>query len=103
MDAVDNIVQHLGLSEEHKSDDVSAYRMRYWKFICSRAAEAECFQRRLFGLSEKYEEQVRQVRAGDGVVLYNFETDTAFLSLTADSDGGLRIDLEAWAGSSRLR
>ena len=62
--------------------------MRFWKFLCSSGTEAECFGRSLFGLSEKYKEQVLQVRRGDRLLLYNLDWDIAFLPFTAENDGG---------------
>ena len=72
--------------------------MRFWKFLCSSATEAECFGRSLFGLSEKYREQVLQVRRGDKLLLYNMDWDVAFLPFTAESDGGWMLEEDAWGG-----
>ena len=66
--------------------------------MCSSATESECFERGLFGLSEKYREQVLQVRRGDRLLLYNLDRDVAFLPFTAESDGGWMPEEDAWDG-----
>ena len=61
--------------------------MRFWKFICKSDTEAECFQRKLFGDTGKMEKEVREVKPGDILFLYNIETDTLFGPFKAESSG----------------
>jgi len=71
---------------------------RYWKFICTKDTEAECFQRSLFGDTKKWLETVEKVKKGDTLFLYNVETDVLFGPFKAESDGGTEIVSEAWGG-----
>ncbi len=70
----------------------------YWKFICKKETEAECFQRRLFGDTERMWESVKEVKKGDTLFLYNIETDVLFGPFTASCDGGYNVEPEAWGG-----
>jgi len=72
--------------------------MRFWKFLCSSETETECFEKCLFGLPETYREQVLQVKRGDKLILYNYEKDLVFLPFIAESDGGWKLEKDAWRG-----
>lgn len=72
--------------------------MRYWKFVCKRDTEAECFQRMLFGDTMDLWKEVKNVRRGDILFLYNLETDILYGPFVAKSDGGLNIEPDAWSG-----
>lgn len=72
--------------------------MRYWKFICKKDTEAECFQRMLFGDTSRLRDAVESVREGDICFLYNIETDTLFGPFNARSNGRMSIEPEAWGG-----
>ena len=72
--------------------------MRCWKFVCSKNTEAECFQRRLFGDTINYWDEIKNVRRGDALFLYNIETDVLFGPFRASSDGQLNIERSAWEG-----
>jgi len=72
--------------------------MNYWKFVCKNDTEAECFQRGLFGQVETYLDQVRRVRRGDMLILYNIESDILFAPFTAESDGARDLEPDAWGG-----
>jgi hypothetical protein len=72
--------------------------MRYWKFVCKKDTEAECFQRMLFGDVYKNWEKVEKVQEGDICFLYNLDTDTLFGPFEARSKGQLNIEPEAWGG-----
>ena len=70
--------------------------MRYWKFVCKKDTEAECFGRMLFGDTRSFWNEIRDVRRGDVLFLYNLETDVLFGPFIADSDGQLNIEPDAW-------
>jgi hypothetical protein len=70
----------------------------YWKFICTSETEAECFQKALFGDILKFWDEIKDVRKGDILFLYNVDTDVLFGPFTAESDGGLNIEQNAWGG-----
>jgi hypothetical protein len=72
--------------------------VKYWKFICKKDTEAECFQRKLLGDTEKWLETVKKVDEGDACFLYNIETDVLFGPFIAKSKGGFNIESEAWSG-----
>ena len=72
--------------------------MNYWKFVCKNDTEAECFQRGLFGQVESYLDQVRRIKKGDMLILYNIESDVLFAPFTAESDGGRNLESDAWGG-----
>jgi hypothetical protein len=70
----------------------------YWKFVCTVETEAECFKRALFGDTKKLWEEVKDVRKGDILFLYNIDTDVLFGPFIAESDGALNIEPDAWDG-----
>jgi len=72
--------------------------MNCWKFVCKNDTEAECFQRGLFGQVESYLDQVRRIKKGDMLILYNIESDVLFAPFTAESDGGRNLESDAWGG-----
>ena len=72
--------------------------MRYWKFVCTNETEAECFQRMLFGDTNRLRKVVERVREGDICFLYNLNTDTLFGPFEAISSGRMNIEPEAWGG-----
>jgi len=72
--------------------------LRYWKFVCSKETEAECFQRMLFGDTAKFRGVVERVKEGDICFLYNLDTDTLFGPFEAKSSGQMDIEPEAWGG-----
>jgi hypothetical protein len=77
--------------------------MKYWKFVCKNDTEAECFQRMLFGDSEKMRETVERVKEGDICFLYNLDTDVLFGPFKARDDGRMDIEREAWDGRFRAQ
>ena len=70
----------------------------YWKFVCSSETEAECFQGALFGDTMKFWDEVKEIKRGDALFLYNIDTDVLFGPFEAESDGGLNIEPDAWGG-----
>jgi hypothetical protein len=70
----------------------------YWKFICTNETEAECFQRALFGDTMKFWDEIKDVKKGDILFLYNVQTDVLFGPFTAESDGKRDIEPDAWGG-----
>ena len=70
----------------------------YWKFICTSATEAECFQRGLFGDTVKFLDEIRKIKRGDTLFLYNVNTDVLFGPFVAESNGGLNLEPDAWGG-----
>jgi hypothetical protein len=70
----------------------------YWKFVCTNETESECFQRALFGDTKKLWDEIKDVKRGDTLFLYNVDTDVLFGPFTAESDGKLDIEPDAWGG-----
>lgn len=70
----------------------------FWKFVCRSETESECFQRGLFGSIIKFWDDVKEIKKGDVLFLYNIDTDVLFGPFIAATDGGLDIDHEAWGG-----
>ena len=68
-------------------------------FICTNETEAECFERKLFGTSQKYAEPALKVRKGQRGFLLNIQSDVLFGSFTAASDCVRDIDTMAWRGA----
>lgn len=70
----------------------------YWKFICTSTTEAECFRRGLFGDTAKFWDEIKEIRRGDTLFLYNVDMDVLFGPFVAESDGGWRLEPDAWGG-----
>lgn len=70
----------------------------YWKFICTSNTEAECFQRGLFGASDKFWNEVKDIKKGDIIFLFNIETDVIFGPFVAADDGSRDLEKDAWSG-----
>jgi len=71
----------------------------FWKFICTKITEAECFQRRLFGDTRGFWNEVKKVKEGDTLFLYNLNTDVLFGPFIAETDAKQDIEPDAWSGN----
>jgi hypothetical protein len=70
----------------------------FWKFVCTKITEAECFQRRLLGDTKSFWAEVKKVKEGDILFLYNLDTDVLFGPFIAEGGGKLNIEPDAWGG-----
>ncbi|MEM9336419.1 MAG: hypothetical protein AAGA35_01015 [Patescibacteria group bacterium] len=70
-------------------------------FLCSRVTEQECLERELFGGMEGYEKKTGEVRAGDTLFLFNYQTKKIHGAFEAVSDGAMNIEPDAWETSGR--
>lgn len=66
--------------------------VRYWKFTCNRETEEECFQKKLVGAPARAWKEVKEVKEGDIIFLYNIDTDTLHGPFTAETEGTTNID-----------
>jgi len=69
-------------------------------FVCSNLTQKECFQRKLFGLSNKQLESVQKIKKGNTLFLYNINSKTLIGPFIAASDGGVNIETEAWINTN---
>jgi Development and cell death domain len=67
-------------------------------FRCTPATEKECFDKMLFGETEKYGSIIEMIKPGDALFLYNNTTQNLFGVFYADSPGARLIDATAWGG-----
>lgn len=67
-------------------------------FACTRKSEDECLQKMLFATNKIYEDKVLQVKKGDVLFLLNLDTDKLYGQFIAETDGGERIDQQAFNG-----
>lgn len=70
-------------------------------FQCSSTTEDECFERMLFGETERYQELVKLIEPGDVLFLYNVTTKRLLGEFKAVSAGKFEIEPEAWNSSHR--
>lgn len=67
-------------------------------FACKNKTETDCFNRSLFGAKSAYGPVVTRIRKGDLLFLNNLESDSLYGVFRAASDGGFKIDPDAWQG-----
>jgi len=67
-------------------------------FACTEETESECLSRLLFGTDRVYGPVVIRIRKGDLIFLNNVDTDTLYGVFKATSDGGFKIQPEAFGG-----
>ena len=72
--------------------------MRGFIFTCSNRTQNECFERKLFGMHDKYKYRVLQVRKGDLLFLLNTNRDELMGIYQASCDGRKDIEPDAWNG-----
>ena len=72
--------------------------IRGFIFACTDDTEEECFTRMLFGTDRVYGPVVIRVRRGDLLFLNNMDSDRIYGVFKAVSDGGFKIQPEAWGG-----
>jgi len=68
-------------------------------FLSSNLTQKECFQRKLFGFSERYIETVKKIKKGSYLFLYNINSKTLIGPFIAASDGAMNIVSEAWTNT----
>ncbi len=62
-----------------------------WVFLCNNKTQEDCFRRCIVGTSEKYQNRLVSLKAGDPVLLYNYESGLLVGHFTASS--GMKLDL----------
>jgi len=72
--------------------------IRGFIFACTDDTEEECLTRMLFGTDRVYGPVVIRVRRGDLLFLNNMDSDRIYGVFKAVSDGGFKIQPEAWGG-----
>jgi len=72
--------------------------LKAYLFICSYETINECFSRSLFGIGKKHWGAVQEISEGDILFLYNLSSRELIGPFIAASEGGWRIDPEAWSG-----
>jgi hypothetical protein len=72
-------------------------------FSCSDATEAECFERSLFGGTEKYRSRVSTLKKGDTMFLWNLNSKKLYGVFEATSDLKSNIVPGAWSGEFPLQ
>jgi hypothetical protein len=67
-------------------------------FLCSDATEAECLEKKLLGGTGTYLKQVRDLKLGDFVYLYNFNSKRLHGPFVATTGVTENMELQAWGG-----
>jgi len=67
-------------------------------FVCTNKTEPECLQRKLFGTSKLYADDVLSVKSGDLLFLLNVNSNVLHGIFRAKSGGRQNIVPEAWKG-----
>jgi hypothetical protein len=71
-------------------------------FLCSNLTQKECFERRLFGLSAKFQHIVEKIQQGSFLFLYNINSKRLMGPFSAASNGKMNIVPEAWTNAMPL-
>ena len=74
-----------------------------WVFLCNDSTEEECFRRRLVGSPEKYLPRFATLKAGDPVLLYNYEAGRLVGHFTATSEVKLDLAKDEWGQRYRAQ
>ena len=74
-----------------------------WVFLCNDSTEEECFRRLLVGSPEKYLPRFATLKAGDPVLLYNYEAGRLVGHFTAASEIKLDLAKDAWGQRYRAQ
>lgn len=74
-----------------------------WVFLCSNSTEAGCFQRLVVGSPEKYLSRLAAVKAGDPVLLYNYESGMLVGHFTATSEVKVGLVQDEWGQRYRAQ
>jgi DNA modification methylase len=72
--------------------------IRGFIFACTQKTEAECLNKFLFGTDRVYGPIVIRIRKGDLLFLNNVDTNVIYGVFKAVSDGGFKIEPDAWKG-----
>ncbi len=72
--------------------------IRGFIFACTEKTEEECLRRNLFVTDRVYGPVVIRIRKGDLIFLNNIDTDVLYGIFKAKSDGGFKIDPQAFEG-----
>jgi hypothetical protein len=74
-----------------------------WVFFCNDNTEEECFRRCLVGSPEKYLPRFANLKAGDPVLLYNYEAGRLVGHFTAASEIKLGLAQDDWGRRYRAQ
>src|SRR5436309_14702269 len=74
-----------------------------WVVLCNDSAEDECFRRLLVGSPEKYLPRFATLKAGDPVLLYNYEAGRLVGHFTAASEIKLDLAKDEWGRRYRAQ
>jgi len=64
--------------------------------FCGKTAFGECLSKRLYACTDEHKNEVRTIRKGSVLFMYNPETRTLIGPFTAASEGATRIETGAW-------
>jgi len=70
-------------------------------FLCSNLTMKECFDKKLFGITEAHWNDVKQIKPDDILFLFNVNSRALIGPFKATSEGKWKIDPEAWRNASR--
>ncbi len=76
---------------------------RGWVFFCNDDTQDECFRRCLVGSPEKYLDRLTPLKAGDPVLLYNYESGILVGHFTATSEVKLDLLQNGWGKRYRAQ
>ncbi|MCS7126045.1 MAG: hypothetical protein NZ929_03955 [Aigarchaeota archaeon] len=65
---------------------------RFWKFTCTKELEEECFQKKLIGAPARLWKEVKEIKKGDIIFLYNIDSDVLHGPFIAETEGIMNID-----------
>ncbi len=74
-----------------------------WIFLCNNNTQEDCFRRCIVGSSEKYLSRFASLRAGDPILLYNYEAATLVGHFTATSEMKMDLTQDDWGKRYRAQ
>lgn len=74
-----------------------------WVFLCNDKTQEDCFRRCIVGSSEKYLPRFASLKAGDPILLYNYEASMLVGHFTATSEMKLDLTQDEWGKRYRAQ